>query len=140
MLVDSLLLLALHLHLLLELDRVLLNGTSVHLLGVFVLVEGLELGLILFQAFEAVLEDVISNFDLCVSELLKQVLVLLVILVVSFVLLGLAHLVLMLFVSLVALLSLNKLVVDVLELLQTSDGVLFVLCVTTFLEFVVINA
>ena len=117
MLVDSLLLFTLHLHLLLELDRVLLNGTSVHLLGVFVLVESLKFGLVLFKTVEAVLEDIVCNLDLGVSELLEQVLVLLIILVISLVLLGLAHLVLVLFVSLVALLSLNQLVVDVFELL-----------------------
>jgi len=87
------------------------------LLGVVVLEERLQLLLVFVKLGEAILKNVLRNLYFGVSELLKQVFVLLIILLIAFVLLDLAHLVLVLFVRGFTVLLINEFVVDVLKLL-----------------------
>jgi len=77
------------------------------LLGVVVLEERLQLLLVFVKLGEAILKNVLCNLYFGVSELLKQVFVLLIILLIAFVLLDLAHLVLVLFVRSFTVLLIN---------------------------------
>ena len=94
----------------------LFNGSSVHLLRVIVFEEHFELFLIFIKLGEAIFKNVLSNFNLSVAELLKQVFVLLIVSVVALVLINLAHLILVLFVSSFTVLLLNEFVIDIFEL------------------------
>ena len=77
------------------------------MLGVVVLEERLQLLLIFVKLGEAILKNVLRNLYFGISELLKQVFVLLIILLIAFVLLDLAHLVLVLFVRSFTVLLIN---------------------------------
>jgi len=68
--VDCFLLLALLLHILLELNRALFNGSSVHLLRVIVFEELFELLLIFIQFQKRIFKNVLSYFNLSIAEFL----------------------------------------------------------------------
>lgn len=94
----------------------------------------------MLEAGGCVCNDVVSELNLGVLEILEEALCLFVIVVLLALLFLGSHVVLVVFVGALALIILNELVVDVLEALKSGNDVLLVVGLTRALELVVVDA